>query len=194
MTTHTGTHMDAPYHFHPTMNHGERAWTIDEMPLEWGMGDGVVIDFSDKEDGYVCTSQDLKEYLAKINYTLKPGDIVLLYTGAVKYWGTLDYMLKGCGIGREGTLWLVNQGVHLVGTDAWSWDAPLYYEAKEFAKTHDSSIIWEGHKAGAECIYFQMEKVNNLDKLPSYGFRVIAMPIKVKGASAGWVRPVAILP
>lgn len=193
MTTHTGTHMDAPYHYHPTMNNGERAWTIDEMPLEWGMGDGVVFDFRDKSDGYVCTVQDMEEYLAKIHYQLKPGNIVLVNTGAMTKWGSAEYMMKGCGIGREATLWLAAQGIHVVGTDAWSWDAPLAYEAKKYAETHDSSLIWEGHKAGAECIYFQMEKVANLDKLPPFGFKVMAFPIKVDKASAGWVRPVAIL-
>src|SRR5580658_8783569 len=35
LSTHNGTHMDAPWHFHPTMNHGERAIAIDEVPLEW---------------------------------------------------------------------------------------------------------------------------------------------------------------
>ena len=35
LTTHNGTHLDAPWHYHPTMNEGERAWTIDEVPLEW---------------------------------------------------------------------------------------------------------------------------------------------------------------
>ena len=42
--THSGTHVDAPYHYYPTMNGGERAWTIDEVPLDWFVGDGVVID------------------------------------------------------------------------------------------------------------------------------------------------------
>lgn len=31
--THNGTHLDAPYHHHSTMNGGERAITIDEVPL-----------------------------------------------------------------------------------------------------------------------------------------------------------------
>ena len=34
VSTHNGTHMDAPYHYHSTMNNGERAVTIDEIPLE----------------------------------------------------------------------------------------------------------------------------------------------------------------
>lgn len=193
LCTHTGTHMDAPWHYHPTMNHGQPAWTIDQIPLEWCIGDGVVLDVSDLPDGYVCTQQDLQERFAKIGYTVKPGDIVLIHTSAPEAWGTEAYLLKGCGIGREATLWLAGQGVHITGTDAWSWDAPLALEAEAFRQNGDPSIIWEGHKAGMDCIYCHMEKLGNLDQLPPFGFRVIALPINIERASAGWVRPVAIL-
>ena len=193
LCTHAGTHMDAPYHYHPTMNHGEPAWTIDQMPLEWGIGDGVVFDFSDKPDGYLLTSKDYEEYLDKIGYKLKPGDIVLVHTNAHEAWGTPEYYKKGCGTGKEGTLWLASQGIHVVGTDAWSWDPPLHTEVERFLETKDPSVIWEGHKAGAECCYFQMEKLNNLDKLPPFGFQFIGFPIKVDQGSAGWIRPVAVI-
>lgn len=191
--SHTGTHMDAPYHYHPTMNNGEKAWTIDQIPLEWCIGNGVLFDFSDKPDGYVCTSKDFEAYLERINYQLKAGDIVLVHTNAMTEWGKTEYMLKGCGVGREGTLWLAKQGIHIVGTDAWSWDAPLPLTAKKFKENHDKNLIWEGHKAGAECIYCHMEKMNNLDQLPPTGFQVMAFPIKIAEGSAGWVRPVALL-
>lgn len=189
--SHAGTHMDAPWHYHPTMNGGEPSWTIDEIPLEWCMGDGVMLDFSDKEDGYLCTSEDFRKKLHEIGYRLKPGDIVLIHTSAPRNWGKAEYLGTGCGVGREGTLWLAKQGIHVVGTDAWSWDVPLSYEAKRFEETGDASVIWEGHKAGKDIIYCQMEKLANLDQLPPYGFRVYAFPVKIKGGSAGWVRCVA---
>lgn len=193
LSSHTGTHLDAPYHYHPTMNGGERAWGIDEVPLEWCMGNGVVVDFSDKPSGYVCIPEDFKAYFEKINYKLKPGDIVLLHTNAGEYWGTPAYLANGCGVGRAATLWLASQGIHVVGTNAWSWDAPLPSIAERFKKTGDVSLLWEGHKAGMDCIYCHYEKLTNLDKLPSFGFRFIGFPVKIKGASAGWARPVAIL-
>lgn len=193
LTPHTGTHMDAPWHYHSTMNNGEPAWTIDQVPLEWCMGNGVMVDFYDKPDGYVCTSRDFIEYLAGVDYKLQSGDIVLVHTRASAVWGTADYLNAGCGVGREGTLWLIEQGVRTVGTDAWSWDAPLVLVSKAFEDSGDPSIIWEGHKAGKDKAYLQMEKLTNLNKLPPYGFKVIALPIKIGGASAGWVRAVAIL-
>lgn len=193
ISTHVGTHMDAPYHYHSTMNNGEPSLTIDQVPLEWCMGNGVVVDATDKPDGYVLTSKDFIEYFDKINYTLKPKDIVLLHTTAPTAWNSEKYLVTGCGVGREGTLWLCDQGVRTVGTDAWSWDAPLPLTAKRYAETKDSSIIWEGHKAGRERCYLQLEKLTNLDKLPKYGFVFIGFPIKICAASAGWVRAVALL-
>ena len=96
-------------------------------------------------------------------------------------------------MGREATLFLLDQGVKIVGTDAWSWDRPLCYIAQEFAATKDATLIWEGHFAGIEKEYYHLEKLANLDKLPPFGFKVACFPIKIKAASAGWARPVAIL-
>lgn len=194
LNTHSGTHMDAPWHYYPTMNNGEPARTIDEMPLEWCFSDGVLVDFRDRPDGYLVKAADFEEYFKKINYSLKPLDIVLVNTGAAQYWGKPEYMGKGCGMGREATLWLLEQGVKVCGTDAWSWDRPLPVIAKDFAATGDTRIIWEGHYAGMEKEYYHMEKMTNLNLLPAIGFKVICFPIKIKGAGGGWVRPVALLP
>lgn len=193
LSSHTGTHMDAPYHYHPTMNHGEPAWTVDQVPLEWCMGPGVMVDFRDKPDGYTCTPEDFQDYFKRIKYTLRPGDIVCLRTGAMEKWGGPAYLDAGCGVGREATLWLTEQGVHTVGTDAWSWDIPQSYAARKFQETGDPAVCWEGHKAGAERAYLQYEKLTNSEQLPPYGFQFIGLPIKINQASAGWVRAVAII-
>lgn len=193
LSTHTGTHIDAPYHFYPTMNKGERAWTIDEVPLDWFFGHGVVVDFRDKSDGYKVMSKDFIEYFEKINYKLKKGDIVLIMTDAPKYWGTERFLTAGCGMSKEATLWLIDQGVRVMGTDGWSWDIPLPLTGEEFNRTGDSSIIWEGHRAGKEEAYLHIEKLTNLDQLPITGSEIICLPIKIKDASAGWIRAVGIV-
>jgi len=99
---------------------------------------------------------------------------------------------RGCGLGREATLWLLERVVRVVGTDAWSWDAPFSFTRKRFTQSHDPSIIWEGHKAGREIGYCQMEKLANLHLLPPFGFLVSCFPYKIKGASAGFTRAVAL--
>ncbi len=193
LSSHSGTHMDAPYHYYPTMNCGERAWTIDEIPLEWCFGNGVVVDFSDKPDGYKVMAEDFELYFEKINYTLCEGDIVLVRTGAMKNWGKPEYLVSGCGMSRDATLWLIDKGIHVVGTDAWSWDVPLPLTAEEFQKTGEASIIWEGHRAGKEKAYCHIEKLANLESLPVTGFRFYGFPVKIKNASAGWIRAVAMV-
>ncbi len=194
LTTHSGTHMDAPFHYHPTMDKGKRALTIDEVPLQWFFNDGVVLDFRHKADGDRITVADVKAELKRIGYELKPLDIVLVQTGADQTWGTPEYLVKGAGMDRESTLFLLERGVKVVGIDAWSWDRPLPFLAKEFQETGDPKVIWEAHFAGIEIGYCHMEKMANLAAIGKpYGFTVCCFPVKIKGASAGWCRPVAIV-
>ncbi|MDD5190711.1 MAG: cyclase family protein [Dehalococcoidales bacterium] len=193
MSTHDGTHVDAPWHYAPT-SEGKKARTIDQMPLEWFYSDGVVIDMRHKPHGSGITIEDMKAALKKINYTLKPNDIVCIQTGADKLWGTPNYFGAGCGMTRESTLWVLNQGIHVVGTDAWGWDRPFWAQKEEFQKNHDKSILWAGHYVGIEKEYCHIEKLANLDKLPRpYGFKIACFPIKVVGGSAGWSRVVGIV-
>lgn len=193
ITTHNGTHMDAPWHYHPTMNGGERAITIDEVPLEWCFGRGVKLDFRDRPNGHTISAAEVEAELSRIGHNLQAGDIVLVNTAAGVRYGEDDYLGSGCGMGREATLYLTERGVKICGTDAWSWDPPLAGQAAIAKETGDWSVFWEGHKAGADAIYCHMEKLGNLEKLPGTGFEVIALPVKVAGGSAGWCRPVAII-
>jgi kynurenine formamidase len=195
LTTHSGTHLDAPYHYHPTMDKGERALTIDEIPLQWCMNDGVLLDFSHMADGERITVADVEKELDRIGYEIKPLDIVLVRTGADAAWGTAQYLVKGAGMDRESTLFLTEKGVKVVGIDAWSWDRPLPFLAEEFKRTGDPKVIWEAHFAGIDIGYCHMEKLANLDAIGRpHGFTVCCFPVKIKGASAGWCRPVAIVP
>ena len=193
LSTHNGTHMDAPYHFHSTMDGGKRAITIDEVPLEWCFSDAVKLDFRAFEDGHVVTAAEIETELDRIGYELKPLDIVLVNTAAGGRYGEEDYLLRGCGIGREATLFLLERGVRVTGTDAWSWDAPFVHTARRFAESGDPSIIWEGHRASMEIGYCHIEKLCNLDQLPDHGFTVSCFPWKIKRASAGYTRAVALL-
>ena len=192
LTTHNGTHLDAPWHYHPTMNNGERAITIDEVPLDWCFRPGVKLDFRDLPDGHVVTAAEIEAELARIGHTLSPFDIVLVNTRAGSRLGEADFLGAGVGIGYEATMYLTTRGVRVTGTDAWSWDAPFAITARRVAETGDTSLIWEGHKAGREIGYCHMEKLTNLECLPPFGFTVACFPCKVKGGSAGWTRAVAI--
>ena len=76
-------------------------------------------------------------------------------------------------------------GVRVTGTDAWSWDAPFVHMKAKF--------IWEGHTAGREIGYCHLEKLHNLEALPGDGFTIACFPVKIRGASAGWTRAVALV-
>ena len=163
LSTHNGTHLDAPYHYHPTMNRGERAWTIDEVPLEWCLQPGVKLDFRHFPDGYVATAKDVETELKRIGHTLSPLEIVVVNTSAGAKYGQQDFVNSGCGMGYEATMYLLERGVRLTGIDGWSWDAPFVYTAKKYAETKDASLIWEGHKAGRHIGYCHIEKLHNLE-------------------------------
>lgn len=193
LSTHNGTHLDAPYHYHSTMNEGERAITIDEVPLDWCYGRGVKLDFRALPDGHVVSAAEVEAELARIGHTLAHGDIVLVNTAAGMAYGTPEYVSTGCGMGREATLWLTERGMRVCGIDGWSWDAPFVHTKARWLETGDPSIIWEGHRAGMVRAYCHMEKLHNLEALPPHGFQVACFPIKIRAASAGWCRPVAIL-
>lgn len=192
IATHNGTHLDAPYHHHSTMDGGKRAITIDEVPLDWCMNPGVKLDFRHLPDGHVVSAAEVEAELARIGHELQPLDIVLVNTSAGAKYGQPDYIHSGCGMGREATLYLLERGVRVTGTDAWSWDAPFSLTAKRWAETHDPGIIWEGHRASMEIGYCHMEKLSNLESLPDAGFTVCCFPVKIKAASAGFTRAVAI--
>lgn len=191
--THNGTHLDAPYHHHSTMSNGKRAITIDEVPLEWCFGSGVKLDFRHLPDGHIVTPAEIDAELNRIGHVLSPLEIVLVNTSAGDRYGESDYLIRGCGIGRDATLHLLEQGVRVTGTDAWSWDAPFALTAQKYAEEKNPDIIWEGHRASMEIGYSHIEKLTNLHLLPDTGFTVSCFPFKIKAASAGFVRAVAII-
>jgi len=192
LSTHNGTHLDAPFHFASTMNEGQRAITIDEVPLEWCFQPGVKLDFRHLADGAVATADDVSKELARVGHELKPLEIVVVNTRAGLRYGQQDYLSAGCGLGREATLYLLDRGIRLTGTDGWSWDAPFVHTAEKYKRTRDASLIWEGHKAGRITGYCHMEKLHNLENLPADGFMIACFPTKIRSASAGWTRAVAI--
>jgi kynurenine formamidase len=191
--THTGTHVDAPYHYAPT-SEGKPARTIDQVPLEWCFAPGVVLDMRHKAAGDVISVGDLEATLQLIAYRLRSGDIALLQTGADKRLDSTEYFAQP-GLGREGVLWLVEQGVRVIGIDAYTLDRPFASMVADFKRTGDGRHIWPAHFAGITREYCQIEKLANLDQIPRpHGFWVSCLPVKIRGASAGWCRAIALVP
>jgi kynurenine formamidase len=191
-TTHSGTHMDAPWHYAPTSG-GQPARTIDEVPLDWCLRPGVLLDMRGIDRVRGITAEDVEAELDRIAYAIKPFDIVLVRTGASEHFGEPGYHLWGPGLRRDATALLVERGVKIIGIDAWGLDRPFDVMAEE-VRGGDRDQLWESHKYGAEREYLQLERLANLGALPcAHGFLVAAFPCRIEHASAAWTRVVAIV-
>lgn len=189
--THSSTHVDAPWHYNSTIQ-GRPAQRIDELPLEWFHGPGVVLDMTSKGDGAAITAAEVEAELERVGHLLEPLDIVLVNTGRDAFYHSPDYMGRGPGVTAEATRWLYDHGVRVMGVDAWGWDAPLYMQAQRALERDEPGIFWEAHQL--DLAYSQIERLINLDRLPHTGFTVSCFPLRITGASAAPARVVAMIP
>ncbi len=192
MGVHSTTHLDAPWHYSPRCG-GRPARTIDQIPLEWCLGDGLVIDMQHKPDFEAITAEDLQTFLQEHSLELKPGMIVLIRTGRDRHMGTRRFFTHGTGMSAEATRWLIDRGIRVMGIDQWGWDLPLPHLIREAKRTGDRNLFWEAHLVGRDQEYCHMEQLTNLTSLPLTGFQVAAFPLKITAASAAPARVVAIL-
>ncbi|NNE67953.1 MAG: cyclase family protein [Pyrinomonadaceae bacterium] len=187
---HGGTHIDSPIHF------AEGKLTVDKIPLEKLMGPAVMIDVSEeasKDRNYLISIEDIEGW-EKANGEIAKGTIILFRTGfgafypdAEKYLGTANRgddavsELSFPGLDPKAAKWLVeNRSPNAVGLDTASID---HGPSKEFA----------AHVALMTNDIPAFENVANLDKLPAKGFRIIALPMKIKDGSGAPVRIVALV-
>ena len=112
MATHHGTHVDAPRHL------SNQGTPLEELDLNRFMGEGVVLDLSSKEIGSAIGRGDLEGFSALV----RPGDIVILYTGCSKHLGESWITSKYTYVDRSGAEWLVQKEVKSVGIDFFSID------------------------------------------------------------------------
>lgn len=192
LATHSGTHVDAPYHYAPKTSAGTDPLTIEQVPLQWVMTDGFLLEMMAVDRVAGITEVDVRRELERIGYEPKENDACLVRTDTSKRYGEPGYDQTRPGLRRDATRWLVEHGVRLIGIDAWGIDRPLGIMAEE-AAAGDTSQLWESHKYGAEQPYSQIEKLDNLESLPRpHGFQVLALPVSLERASAAWARIVAM--
>lgn len=192
LTTHTGTHIDAPYHYGWRRGAQAKPATVTDIPLSWCFGPGVLLDFS--ADAEVIDASAVQTRLAAIDHVLRAGDIVLINTGAAGRIGQRDYFTRYRGIDRSAVRWLVESGVRVIGTDAFSFDKPFCEMIADYKRTGDNDHLWPSHFYGRDRPYLQIERLGQLDELPTpTGFQVCCFPIKLDQADAAWSRVVAIM-
>jgi cyclase len=192
LTSHTGTHVDAPSHYGSKAAYGTPRH-IHEMPLDWFHRPAIRLDLRDQPVGAAGVDVIRKE-LARIGRTPEPYDIVLLNTGADAHVGTQKYFTDFTGLDGEATDFLLDLGVKVIGTDAFSLDAPFGSMIARYQETGDRSVLWPAHFAGRRREYCQIERLHSLDSLPGdFGYTVSCFPVKLVGSGAGWARAVAMV-
>ena len=188
---HGGTHIDAPIHF------SENSQTVDEIPLEKLIGKAIKIDVSQRalhNRDYLISIEDFTNWEAQEKMQIPDGSIILLETGFSKYYpDKIKYLetdergheavklLHFPGLSPEASEWLIkNRNIHPIGIDTPSID----YGQSQFFNSH-VNLMSQNIPA--------FENLNNLDKLPSKGFKIVALPMKIKGGSGAPLRIVALV-
>ncbi|HEX9058927.1 MAG TPA: cyclase family protein [Clostridia bacterium] len=187
LSTHSSTHLDAPYHF-GVSTEGAEAKTIDQVPLEWCYGEGVMLDFSGlKASGVKAIEKEhIESELKRIGATLKEGTIVLIKTSP-------QQKHKHLGMSKSATRYCVEKGVRIIGIDAVGFDRPFEDMLEDYIVSKDSSTLWPAHIYGREKEYCHIENLCLSEFNIQTGFKVCCFPVKVLNASAGWVRVVAMV-
>jgi kynurenine formamidase len=189
---HIGTHLDYSFHY-GSRSEGRLSKTAEEIPLEYCYQDGVKLDLSYKKPNETITASDIEAALSKINYKLKPLDIVFLHTGADKFYGSPKYFSDYPGIDVSTIDYLLDRGIKIFGVDTMGIDRPYRFMLKEFLEKKDIKYLYPAHFYGRKREFIHIERLANLEKLPDFGFKVICFPVKIKNTGAAWARVVALL-
>ena len=189
---HIGTHLDYSFHYGST-SEGRASKTAEEIPLEYCYADGVKLDLSYKNPDQVIKADDITGCLKKINYKLKPFDIVLLYTGSDKLYGSPRYFSDYPGVDISTVDYLLDKGIKIFGVDTMGIDRPYRFMLKEFLEKKDAKYLYPTHFYGRKREFIHIERLANLEKIPDFGFKVICFPVKIKNTGAAWARSVAMV-
>ena len=169
ISTHTGTHCDAPFHFF------EEGKTIDQVPLETYVGQATILDLRDKQPGSAIERSDVERCADQIEVD----DIVLLNTGGgQRRSNTKDFLMRYVYLSGEAAQFLVDRGVKGVGIDAVSMGG--YNNPKTGIPPH--RILLGSGKFIAEELYFPDEVMDGRKRL------FVAAPVKLQGCSGAWTR------
>ncbi|KAI0764368.1 putative cyclase [Trametes elegans] len=177
MGSHTGTHVDAPYHFFENGAH------VDSIPLSAFVGNVVVVDVTSKLRKSLITWEDLaaSSNLIRRKAALEHGVFVLLHTGWSRHWQS-DAYFDHPFLSRDAAQRLIDLGVKLIGIDTLSPD-----ETRVDGTTPDFGVHETVLGAGA----LLAENLTNLAALGSGDWLVTLAPLKLKGCDGSPVRAFA---
>ena len=181
---HSGTHMDAPFHF------VKDRITVEQADPGVIAGSAVVVDLRHKEDGAPIEKKDVTDWEERTGEKIREGDAVLLMTGFSRYWELNDkeekFLLKKWPyITRSVADYFLEKKIRLVGVESMDLDLidPFDLSSSEFI----------GHRTFLPNGIYIIENLTNLDQIGQTRCSIIASPLKIKGATGSPVRVIAIV-
>jgi kynurenine formamidase len=184
MGVHAGTHVDAPYHFFSDLQR------VDELPPDCLIGPAVVVDMTDKEGSVAIEAADLWRWESAAGEAIRPDDIVLLHTGHSKNWrrgeAASAYWENGWPhLARSAVDYLASKPIRAIGVESFDPDWVDLGDLK--------SAEFPTHRTFLPKGILVIENLTNLDLIPGTRCCVIALPLKIEGASGSPLRVVAIV-
>lgn len=167
MSTHTGTHMDAPSHFIPGKP------SIDCIPASRFVAEGIVVRIPKNANGLVKESE-LK------GVDIRENDAVVIATGWETQIRAKNYMSENPGLSAEAARFLARKKVSVVAIDGPSIDAGA-----------DSSFTAHKILLGKDILV--VENLRNLQRIPKIRFTFVVAPLKLQGSTGSPVRALAVL-
>ncbi|MDX1342296.1 MAG: cyclase family protein [Reinekea sp.] len=183
LSTHQGTHIDAPKHYSPD---GEDICAFD---IHNFMGQAVVV--TDRQSPGPEVVVDYDEYRAKLDRYAGRANAVFFITGAYERYGEESYFLDFKGVPPQLVEAALDRGYSLIGTDGFSLDPPFAVMSDRFLSTRDPKTLWPTHVLGRRRPYFQLERLYDLKNFEGANLvDYFALPIKLH-CGAAWTRAIA---
>lgn len=170
LSTHTGTHVDAPYHF---IKNGKK---IHQVEPERFLCDAILIRVKGVPN-YRITKNDIVQFESK-NGSIPAGSAVIFHTGWNEKLSKTGFFERNPGLSAPAARYLSSKKINLVGIDSPSIDV-------------GSDDSFSAHKILLKSDVLILENLCNLDKIKKTHFGIIALPLKIRGATGSPVRAIA---
>ena len=174
MISHTGTHVDAPWHYRT------KGKKLHELAVDRFVRPGHLLDVRPAKARAKITAKKVEAAAKREGVAIQPGEAVLLRTGWEARRGTDAYLFENPGLTKGGAAWLVRKGASLVGIDTANVDLPT---AADFPAHHTLLA------ANVPII----ENLANLGAVGASTLTLVALPLRLRGATGSPVRAVALV-
>jgi len=170
LSSHTGTHLDAPYHF------SKNGIKINQIPLDRLLGKAILIKL-EKTKNSPITKSDIISF-EKNNFKIPNASSIFFYTGWQKNLKKNNYFTENPGLDSSSAKYLVSKKVNMIGIDSPSIDIGK-----------DDSF--DVHNIFSQNNILIVENLTNLNKIPTKEFNFTVLPLKLKDATGSPVRAIA---